>query len=59
MDFDAALRVAVQALSSEDGDAPPRTLVPSQLEVAYLDRTQPGRAFQRVSSESLAGILAV
>jgi hypothetical protein len=33
--------------------------VPSQLEVAYLDRTQYGRAFQRVSSESLAGILAV
>ncbi len=58
MDFDAALRVAVQALSTEDSEATPRTLMPSQLEVAYLDRTKPGRAFQRVSSESLAGILA-
>ena len=58
MDFDAGLRVAVQALSTEDSEATPRTLMPSQLEVAYLDRTKPGRAFQRVSSESLAGILA-
>jgi proteasome alpha subunit len=58
MDLDAALRVAVQALSAEDGESSPRTLVPSQLEVAYLDRTKPGRAFARVNSESLAGILA-
>jgi len=58
MDFDAALRVAVQALSTEDSEATPRTLMPSQLEVAYLDRNKPGRAFQRVSSESLSGILA-
>ena len=58
MDFDSAVRVAVQALSSEDGESTQRTLVPSQLEVAYLDRARPGRAFQRVSSESLAGILA-
>ena len=58
MDFDAALRLAVQALSSEDSESTSRTLVPSQLEVAYLDRTKSGRAFQRVSRESLAGIIA-
>jgi len=55
-DLPTALRAAVRALGSS-GDGAPRELSPSQLEVAVLDRTSPGRTFRRIQGTLLATIL--
>jgi proteasome alpha subunit len=46
-----ALATAVAALSATDGE--PRALPPTQLEVAVLDRSRPGRLFKRVLGAQL------
>jgi len=56
-DLATALRSAVNALGST-GDNPPRDLLPTQLEVAVLDRSAPGRTFRRIQAPLLAGLLA-
>jgi proteasome alpha subunit len=50
--LDAALRAAVTALAGPD-----RTLGPEDLEVAVLSRANGRRAFRRLGSEELAGLL--
>ncbi|NUS72756.1 MAG: proteasome subunit alpha [Corynebacteriales bacterium] len=52
--LEAALRLAVKALGSVGGEnGKQRTLTASQLEVAVLERTRPGRAFRRVIGRTL------
>jgi proteasome alpha subunit len=51
-----SVRTAV-VLLGEQGDDGPRTLGPSQLEVAVLDRVRPRRTFQRISNGRLAELL--
>jgi proteasome alpha subunit len=59
MSLDDALRLAVEALGSVGGDGgAPRTLTAAQLEVAILDRRRPGRAFRRLSDDTLTTMLA-
>jgi proteasome alpha subunit len=52
-DLTAALRAAVGALSG-----PERTLAPSELEVALLERSNGRRAFRRVPGAEVAGIVS-
>jgi proteasome alpha subunit len=47
----------VTALGST-GDNPPRELLPTQLEVAVLDRSAVGRTFRRIPAALLATLLA-
>ena len=49
------LRIAVEAL---DGGDDTRTLTPSQLEVAVLDRNRPRRKFRRITGPALERLLA-
>ena len=56
-DLPTALRAAVTALGST-GDNPPRELLPTQLEVAVLDRSAVGRTFRRIPAALLATLLA-
>jgi proteasome alpha subunit len=56
-DLPTALRAAVSALGST-GENAPRELLPTQLEVAVLDRSAPGRTFRRVQGTPLATLLA-
>ncbi|HEY5882076.1 MAG TPA: proteasome subunit alpha [Nakamurella sp.] len=56
-DLSTALRSAVSALGST-GDNPPRQLLPTQLEVAVLDRSAVGRTFRRIQGALLATLLA-
>jgi proteasome alpha subunit len=39
------------------GDQAPRTLLPTQLEVAVLERSRPGRTFRRTGPAELAALL--
>jgi proteasome alpha subunit len=55
-DLPTALRAAVSALGST-GENAPRNLLPTQLEVAVLDRSAPGRTFRRVQGTLLATLL--
>ncbi len=56
MDLSAAVGLAVQVLGSV-GEGAPRTIEPTQLEVAVLDRTRPRRAFRRLTGDALAAVL--
>ena len=47
---------AVSALGTA-GEGAPRELLPTQLEVAVLDRTVAGRTFRRVQGAALAALL--
>jgi proteasome alpha subunit len=47
----------VKALGTA-GEGAPRELLPTQLEVAVLDRTLAGRTFRRVQGAVLAALLA-
>jgi proteasome alpha subunit len=58
MTLSAALRLAVELLGREPGNAPPRQLTPAQLEIAVLDRLRPRRAFRRVGGPLLESLLA-
>ncbi len=53
--LEEALALAVRALSQQDGE--PRTLVPSQLEVAVLDRNRPRRKFRRLLTKQLERLM--
>ncbi|MGI8680984.1 MAG: proteasome subunit alpha [Mycobacteriales bacterium] len=53
--LEEALQLAVRALSQQDGE--PRTLAPSQLEVAVLDRTRPRRKFRRLVGPQLERLI--
>ena len=55
-DLPTALRAAVSALGST-GENAPRTLLPTQLEVAVLDRSAPGRTFRRIQGGTLSALL--
>ncbi len=57
MTLGAALILAVQALATDPGGGPPRTLAPEQLEVAVLDRHRPRRKFRRIVGPLLADLL--
>lgn len=50
-----ALAAAVAALSAQDSE--PRTLMPTQLEVAVLDRTRPNRLFKRIVGAQLESLV--
>jgi proteasome alpha subunit len=54
--LDAGLRLAVQALSTDNGE--PRTLTAQQLEVAVLDRNRPRRKFRRMQDAQVEQLLA-
>ena len=56
-DADTALAAAVSALGTA-GEGAPRTLQPTQLEVAVLDRTLQGRTFRRIQGAALAALLS-
>ena len=56
-DLPTALRSAVSALGST-GENAPRELLPTQLEVAVLDRSAAGRTFRRIQGTLLASLLA-
>jgi proteasome alpha subunit len=56
-DLPTALAAAVKALGTA-GEGAPRELLPTQLEVAVLDRTLAGRTFRRVQGAQLAALLA-
>ncbi len=56
-DLPTALAAAVSALGAA-GEGAPRTLLPTQLEVAVLDRALRGRTFRRLQGAALAGMLA-
>jgi len=56
-DVATALAAAVSALGTA-GEGAPRTLQPTQLEVAVLDRTLPGRTFRRIQGAALAALLS-
>ncbi|MDT0165034.1 proteasome subunit alpha [Actinotalea sp. AC32] len=56
MDLAAVVRLAVDTLGAQV-DGPDRTLEPTQLEVAVLDRTRPRRAFRRLAAPQLADLL--
>jgi proteasome alpha subunit len=56
--LDDAVRLAVKALGTPaEGGGEARTIEPSALEAAVLDRTRPRRAFKRLTTERLTGIL--
>jgi proteasome alpha subunit len=50
-----ALSAAVAALAAQDSE--PRTLTPTQLEVAVLDRTRPNRLFKRIVGDQLESLI--
>ncbi|NTW38444.1 MAG: proteasome subunit alpha [Cellulomonadaceae bacterium] len=50
------VKLAVDVLGTQ-AEGEPRTLEPSQLEVAVLDRTRPRRAFRRLSASTLGDLL--
>jgi proteasome alpha subunit len=52
-----ALRLAVAALGLDPAGGEPRTLAPTQLEVAVLDRNRPRRTFRRIAGGLLADLL--
>ena len=55
-----AVGIATRALGSVGGDGgAPRPLAATQLEVAVLDRTRPGRAFRRILGAALTQLLPV
>jgi proteasome alpha subunit len=55
-----AVGIATRALGSVGGDGgTPRQLAATQLEVAVLDRTRPGRAFRRILGAALTQLLPV
>ena len=55
-----AVGIATRALGSVGGDGgAPRQLAATQLEVAVLDRTRPGRAFRRILGVALTRLLPV
>ena len=56
-DAATALAAAVSALGTA-GEGAPRTLQPTQLEVAVLDRTLQGRTFRRIQGAALAALLS-
>src|SRR6266542_4365996 len=59
MSLTEALRLAVDALASVGGEGgQPRTIPPTQLEVAILDRARPGRTFRRITGAALTPLLA-
>jgi len=57
MALSSALIVAVEMLSRDPAGGTPRTLAPSQLEVAILDRLRPRRAFRRLTGPLLERLL--
>ncbi|MET0864497.1 MAG: proteasome subunit alpha [Nakamurella sp.] len=57
-DLPTALNAAVSALGTA-GEGAPRELLPSQLEVAVLDRTVAGRTFRRIQGAALSSLLAI
>ena len=58
-DLKSALKLAVDALAAIGGEnGNPRTLSAAQLEVAFLDRARPGRAFRRLVGGALEALLA-
>ncbi|TAK69662.1 MAG: proteasome subunit alpha [Actinomycetota bacterium] len=61
LSLDQALRLSVDqlALAGPSGNGEPRTLTPSQLEAAILDRARPGRKFRRLAGARLASLLGV
>ncbi|HYN71378.1 MAG TPA: proteasome subunit alpha [Nakamurella sp.] len=56
-DAATALAAAVSALGTA-GEGAPRTLQPTQLEVAVLDRALQGRTFRRIQGAALAAMLS-
>ncbi len=56
LSLDEAIRLAVDALGRFGGESE-RQLSASQLEVAILDRTRPGRTFARINGERLQTLL--
>jgi len=56
-DAATALAAAVSALGTA-GEGAPRTLQPTQLEVALLDRSLQGRTFRRIQGAALAAMLS-
>jgi proteasome alpha subunit len=56
-DAATALAAAVSALGTA-GEGAPRTLQPTQLEVAVLDRALQGRTFRRIQGAALAALLS-
>ncbi len=56
-DAATALAAAVSALGTA-GEGAPRTLLPTQLEVAVLDRALQGRTFRRIQGAALAALLS-
>jgi len=54
LDLGAALRLGASVLAGADGASLPA----EQLEVAILDRHRPRRAFRRIKSDELTGLLA-
>ncbi len=55
--LEAAVALAVKALSATTEGTEPRVIEPGSLEAAVLDRTRPRRAFKRLSAERLTTIL--
>jgi proteasome alpha subunit len=58
MSLGDALGAAVAALTAHPQDGEDRTLTPSQLEVAVLDRTRPNRLFKRIVGAQLESLIA-
>jgi proteasome alpha subunit len=57
LDLQAAVRLAVRALSAVPDGAEARTITPEGLEAAVLDRNRPRRAFKRLSAQRLGTLL--
>jgi proteasome alpha subunit len=55
MSLGDALIAAVAALGSQDRES--RSIPPTQLEVAVLDRARPGRTFKRIVGAQLASLV--
>ena len=57
MSLGEALSLAVELLGQDPAGGPDRTLTPTQLEVAVLDRERPRRTFRRIGGGLLAALL--
>ena len=57
MSLGEALTLAVELLGKDPAGGPDRTLAPTQLEVAVLDRERPRRTFRRIGGGLLAALL--
>ena len=57
LDLQAAVRLAVRALSAVPEGSEARTITSEGLEAAVLDRNRPRRAFKRLSAQRLATLL--